>query len=131
GQCECCNCWRRRCRHPVGRDPDYYDKRADLAAYGNPAVNDRTPLPVWERPFPMRWLACLVCVAWSAALSAEPPVRSLREMLRRSDPLKVKLRGGFSLLDLKRDGRRGARATSPTVERDAFIPRAPRNHLHM
>jgi uncharacterized protein len=95
----------------------------------------------------MRWLACLVCVAWSAALSAEEPVRSLREirqenvvvqqwdtscgaaalatllryqhglavsekqiaeaMLHRSDPLKVKTRGGFSLLDLKRyaDGR--------------------------
>jgi uncharacterized protein len=91
---------------------------------------------------PMRWLACLVCVAWSAALSAEQPVRSLREirqekvvvqqwdtscgaaalatllryqhglavsekqiaeaMLRRTDPLKVKTRGGFSLLDLKR-----------------------------
>jgi uncharacterized protein len=91
---------------------------------------------------PMRWLACLVCVACSAALGAEQPVRSLREirqenvvvqqwdtscgaaalatllryqhglalsekqiaegMLRRSDPLKVKLRGGFSLLDLKR-----------------------------
>jgi uncharacterized protein len=90
----------------------------------------------------MRWLACLVCVACGAALSAEQPVRSLREirqenvvvqqwdtscgaaalatllkyqhglavsekqiaeaMLRRSDPLKVKLRGGFSLLDLKR-----------------------------
>jgi uncharacterized protein len=90
----------------------------------------------------MRWLACLVCVACSAALSAEEPVRSLREirqenvvvqqwdtscgaaalatllryqhglavsekqiaeaMLRRSDPLRVKTRGGFSLLDLKR-----------------------------
>jgi predicted double-glycine peptidase len=90
----------------------------------------------------MRWLACLVCIAWSAALCAEEPVRSLREirqekvvvqqwdtscgaaalatllryqhglavsekqiaeaMLRRSDPLKVKTRGGFSLLDLKR-----------------------------
>jgi uncharacterized protein len=92
--------------------------------------------------FPMRWFACLVWVAWSAAVSAEEPVRSLREirqenvvvqqwdtscgaaalatllryqhglpvsekpiaeaMLRRSDPLKVKTRGGFSLLDLKR-----------------------------
>jgi uncharacterized protein len=91
---------------------------------------------------PVRWLASLVCVACSAAFSAEEPVRSLREMrqenvvvqqwdtscgaaalatllryqhglalsekqiaegmLRRSDPLKVKLRGGFSLLDLKR-----------------------------
>ena len=91
----------------------------------------------------MRWLAYLVFIAWSAALlSAEPPVRSLREirqekvviqqwdtscgaaalatllryqhglavsekgiaeaMLRRTDPLKVKTRGGFSLLDLKR-----------------------------
>jgi uncharacterized protein len=90
----------------------------------------------------MRWLTCLVCVACGAALGAEEPVRSLREirqenvvvqqwdtscgaaslatllryqhglavsekeiaeaMLRRSDPLKVKLRGGFSLLDLKR-----------------------------
>jgi uncharacterized protein len=90
----------------------------------------------------MRWLACLVCIACSAALGAEQPVRSLREirqekvviqqwdtscgaaalatllryqhglavsekgiaeaMLRRSDPLKVKTRGGFSLLDLKR-----------------------------
>jgi predicted double-glycine peptidase len=90
----------------------------------------------------MRWLACLVCVACSAALSAAEPVRSLLEirqekvvvqqwdtscgaaalatllnyqhglalsekqiaeaMLRRNDPLKVKLRGGFSLLDLKR-----------------------------
>jgi uncharacterized protein len=90
----------------------------------------------------MRWLACLVCIAWSAALSAQEPVRSLREirqenvvvqqwdtscgaaalatllkyqhglalsekqiaeaMLRRTNPLKVKTRGGFSLLDLKR-----------------------------
>jgi predicted double-glycine peptidase len=91
----------------------------------------------------MRWLACLVCIAWGTALGAEPdPVRSLREirqekvviqqwdtscgaaalatllryqhglavsekqiaeaMLRRTDPLKVKTRGGFSLLDLKR-----------------------------
>ena len=90
----------------------------------------------------MRWLTFLVCVAWGAALGAEEPVRSLREirqenvvvqqwdtscgaaalatllryqhglavsekkiaeaMLRRSDPLKVKTRGGFSLLDLKR-----------------------------
>jgi predicted double-glycine peptidase len=90
----------------------------------------------------MRWLTCIVCFAWSAALGAEEPVRSLREirqenvvvqqwdtscgaaalatllkyqhglpvsekqiaeaMLRRSDPLKVKTRGGFSLLDLKR-----------------------------
>ena len=89
----------------------------------------------------MRWLACVVCVAWSAAICAEP-VRSLREirqekvvvqqwdtscgaaalatllryqhglplsekqiaeaMLRRTGPLKVKTRGGFSLLDLKR-----------------------------
>src|SRR5918994_193010 len=92
--------------------------------------------------FPMRWLACLFCIAWSAALSAAEPVRSLLEirqenvmvqqwdtscgaaalgtllkyqhgltlsekqiaegMLRRTDPLKVKTRGGFSLLDLKR-----------------------------
>jgi predicted double-glycine peptidase len=84
----------------------------------------------------------VVCIAWGAALGAEEPVRSLREirqekvvvqqwdtscgaaalatllryqhglavsekqiaeaMLRRSDPLKVKTRGGFSLLDLKR-----------------------------
>ena len=90
----------------------------------------------------MRWLTCLVYVAWGAALGAEESVRSLREirqenvvvqqwdtscgaaalatllryqhglavsekeiaqaMLRRSDPLKVKTRGGFSLLDLKR-----------------------------
>ena len=90
----------------------------------------------------MRWLTFLVCVAWGAALGAEEPVRSLREirqekvvvqqwdtscgaaalatllryqhglavsekqiaegMLRRTDPLKVKTRGGFSLLDLKR-----------------------------
>jgi uncharacterized protein len=90
----------------------------------------------------MRLLTCLLCVAWSAALGAEEPVRSLREirqekvvvqewdtscgaaalatllryqhglalsekqiaeaMLRRTDPLKVKTRGGFSLLDLKR-----------------------------
>jgi predicted double-glycine peptidase len=90
----------------------------------------------------MRWLAILLCVACSAALGAEEPVRSLREirqekvvvqqwdtscgaaalatllryqhglalsekqiaeaMLRRSSPLKVKTRGGFSLLDLKR-----------------------------
>ena len=90
----------------------------------------------------MRWLAFLVCVAWSAAIGATEPVRSLREireenvvvqqwdtscgaaalatllkyqhglavsekqiaeaMLRRSSPLKVKTRGGFSLLDLKR-----------------------------
>jgi predicted double-glycine peptidase len=94
------------------------------------------------RPFAMRWLTSLVCVAWSAAIGAAEPVRSLREirqenvvvqqwdtscgaaalatllryqhglavsekqiaeaMLRRSDPLKVKVRGGFSLLDLKR-----------------------------
>ena len=90
----------------------------------------------------MRWLAYLVCIAWSAALSAQEPVRSLLEMrqenvvvqqwdtscgaaalatllkyqhglalsekqiaeamLRRTNPLKVKTRGGFSLLDLKR-----------------------------
>jgi uncharacterized protein len=95
-----------------------------------------------DRPFTMHWLICLVFVAWGAALGAEEPVRSLREirqekvvvqqwdtscgaaalatllryqhglavsekqiaeaMLRRSDPLKVKTRGGFSLLDLKR-----------------------------
>src|SRR5918996_2704067 len=90
----------------------------------------------------MRWLTFLVCVAWGAALGAEEPVRSLREirqenvvvqqwdtscgaaalatllryqhglavsekkiaeaMLRRSDPLKVKTRGGVSLPELKR-----------------------------
>src|SRR5687767_5324544 len=101
------------------------------------------PLPTRERRhFPMRWLAYLVFITWSAALSAAEPVRSLREirqenvvvqqwdtscgaaalatlliyqhgmqasektiaeaMLQRTDPLKVKVRGGFSLLDLKR-----------------------------
>lgn len=90
----------------------------------------------------MRWIAFLVCVAWSAAIGAMQPVRSLLEirqekvvvqqwdtscgaaalatllvyqhglplsekqiaegMLRRTTPLKVKTRGGFSLLDLKR-----------------------------
>ena len=90
----------------------------------------------------MRWLGSLVCIAWTAALSAAAPVRSLREirqenvmvqqwdtscgaaalatllryqhglplsekqiaeaMLRKTGPLKVKTRGGFSLLDLKR-----------------------------
>ena len=90
----------------------------------------------------MRWLTSLVCIAWSAAICAEEPVRSLREirqekvvvqqwdtscgaaalatllryqhglplsekqiaeaMLRRTSPLKVKTRGGFSLLDIPR-----------------------------
>jgi predicted double-glycine peptidase len=90
----------------------------------------------------MRLWGWLLCLAPTASLGAEEPVRSLREMrqekvvvqqwdtscgaaalatllryqhglpvsekeiaeamLRRTDPLKVKVRGGFSLLDLKR-----------------------------
>lgn len=90
----------------------------------------------------MRVCVWILCMAWTACLEAEEPVRSLREMrqanvviqrwdtscgaaalgtllryqhgvptsekeiaeamLQRTDPLKVKVRGGFSLLDLKR-----------------------------
>ena len=117
--------------------------------------------------FTMRWLTCLVCVAWSAALGAMEPVRSLREireenvvvqqwdtscgaaalgtllkyqhglavsekqiaeaMLRRTTPLKVKTRGGFSLLDLKRyaegEGLQGVGYLK--VDLDGLIEMAP------
>jgi uncharacterized protein len=115
----------------------------------------------------MRWLAFLACVACGAALGAEQPVRSLREirqenvvvqqwdtscgaaalatllryqhglavsekgiaeaMLRRSDPLKVKTRGGFSLLDLKRyaDGQGLEGAGYMNLALDDLVEMAP------
>lgn len=115
----------------------------------------------------MRWPAVLLCLAWSAAIPAAEPVRSLKEirqenvvvqewdtscgaaalatllvyqhglalsekeiaeaMLRRTSPLKVKTRGGFSLLDLKRfadaQGLEGVGYLK--VDLDGLIERAP------